>query len=68
MHELKIFQRAERIEWTQASWSHYKLILQVCENDPNAKNEIRDELPLVVEMDALMPQKLSQTAQSPSLQ
>ena len=55
MHELKIFQRAERIEWTQASWSHYKLILEVCENDPNAKNEI-------------MPQKLSQIAQSPSLQ
>ena len=40
------------IEWTQASLSHYKLILQVCKNNPNAKNEIR-------EMNALLSQELS---------
>lgn len=59
--------REERLKWTQESWHHYKLIIETCERDPNAKHEIVDELPLVVEMNTLMPQKLSQIAQSPSL-
>ena len=65
---LKIFlQRSERLEWTQASWKHYKTILATCESDSNAREEIRDEFSLVQEMDSLMPQKLSQIANSPTL-
>jgi len=52
--------QSERIEWTKKSWQFYKTILLFCENDSSAKDEIRDEFQLVVEMDALMPQKLQQ--------
>ena len=51
---------SERVEWTKKSWQNYKTILVFCEQDPSAKQEIADEFELVVEMDALMPQKLQQ--------
>ena len=51
---------SDRVDWTKKSWHAYKTILILCEQDPSAKMEIPDEYDLVVEMDALMPQKLQQ--------
>jgi len=51
---------SERVDWTKKSWQAYKTILLLCEQDPSAKEEIPEEYELVVEMDALMPQKLQQ--------
>lgn len=59
--------RTDRIEWTKKSWDYYKLIIDIYETRKNAKDAIKDEIVHIKEMNALMPKKLDQIAQSPTL-
>ena len=57
----------DRIEWTKKSWDLYKLIIEIYETHENAKDALKDEIEHIKEMCSLMPKKLDQIAQSPSL-